>query len=88
MHIGPHAALDDGLFDVVIIGDTGKLEIVANVPRIYRGTHFSHPKVDEYRATQVRVKAQERMLLQADGELIGEAPATFQIIPQVLHVLV
>jgi diacylglycerol kinase (ATP) len=79
---------DDGLFDVIIIGDTGKLEIVANVPRIYRGTHLSHPKVDEYHAGEVRVKAWERMLLQADGELIGEAPATFQIIPQALHVLV
>jgi diacylglycerol kinase (ATP) len=88
MHIAPHAALDDGLFDVVIIGDTGRLEIIANVPRIYRGTHLSHPKVDEYRARKVRVKAQERMLLQADGELIGEAPVTFQIIPQALHVLV
>jgi diacylglycerol kinase (ATP) len=88
MHIGPNAALDDGLFDVVTIGDTTKLEFIANVPRIYRGTHLSHPKVDEYRASEVRVKAQERMFLQADGELIGEAPATFQIIPQALHVLV
>jgi diacylglycerol kinase (ATP) len=88
MHIAPHAALDDGLFDVVIIGDTSKLEVIANVPRIYRGTHLSHPKVDEYRAREVQVQAQERMFLQADGELIGEAPATFQIIPQALHVLV
>lgn len=88
MHIGPHAALDDGLFDVIIIGDTGKLELVANVPRIYRGTHLSHPKADEYRVREVRVKAREPMLLQADGEPIGEAPATFRIIPQALHVLV
>lgn len=88
MHIGPHAALDDGLFDVIIVGDTSRLEVIANVPRLYRGTHLSHPKVDEYRAREVRVKAQERMLLQADGELVGEAPAAFQIIPQALHVLV
>lgn len=88
MHIGPHAALDDGLFDVIVIGDTNRLDIVANVPRIYRGTHLSHPKVDEYHARKVQVKAKERTLLQADGELIGEAPATFQIIPQALHVLV
>jgi diacylglycerol kinase family enzyme len=88
MHIAPHAALDDGLFDVIIIGDTSKLEVIANVPRIYRGTHLSHPKVDEYRAREVQVQARERMFLQADGELIGEAPATFQIIPQALRVLV
>lgn len=88
MRIGPHAALDDGLFDVIVIGDTSRLEVLANVPRIYRGTHLSHPKVDEYRAKEVQIKAQERMLLQADGELVGEAPATFQIIPQALRVLV
>lgn len=88
MYIAPHATLDDNFFDVIVIGDTSRLEVLANVPRIYRGTHLSHPKVDEYRAKEVQVKAQERMLLQADGELVGEAPATFQIIPQALHVLV
>jgi len=88
MYIAPHAAPDDSLFDVIVIGDTSRLEVLTNVPKIYRGTHLSHPKVDEYRAREVQVEARERMILQADGELVGEAPATFQIIPKALHILV
>jgi len=88
MHIAPHAAPDDGLFDVIVLGDFGKLELAANVAKVYRGTHLTIPKVDEYRGVkEVRVEAQERMLIQADGELVGQAPTTFRIVPQALWVV-
>jgi diacylglycerol kinase (ATP) len=87
MFIAPGAAFDDGLFHVVILGNLSRLEVVANVPRIYKGTHLTHPKVSHFSAREIHVEAQERMLLQAEGELIGEAPATFQIIPRALRVL-
>jgi diacylglycerol kinase (ATP) len=88
MFIAPGAAFDDGLFNVVILGNLNKLEVVMNVPRIYKGTHLTHPKVSHFAAKEVHVEAQERMFLQAEGELIGEAPATFRIIPRALKVLV
>jgi len=88
MFIAPGAALDDGLFNVVILGNLNKLEVVVNLPRIYKGTHLTHPKVSHFPAREVHVEAQERMFLQAEGELIGEAPATFRIIPRALKVLV
>ena len=88
MFIAPGAAFDDGLFNVVVMGNLNKLEVVVNLPRIYKGTHLTHPKVSHFSAKEVRVEAQERMFLQAEGELIGEAPATFQMIPRALKVLV
>jgi len=88
MFIAPGAAFDDGLFDVVILGNLNKLEVVVNLPRIYKGTHLTHPKVSHFCAREVHVEARERMFLQAEGELVGEAPATFQMIPQALQVLV
>jgi diacylglycerol kinase family enzyme len=88
MFVAPNAQWDDGLFDVIILGDFGKLEVVANLPRLYRGTHLTHPKVAELRAREVRVEAQERMFLQAEGELAGEAPAAFRLLPKALRVLV
>ena len=88
MFIAPGASLDDGLFYVVILGNLNKLEVVMNVPRVYKGTHLTHPKVSHFSAKEIHVEAQERMFLQAEGELVGEAPATFQIIPQALKVLV
>lgn len=88
MHAAPHASLDDGAFDVILVGDFGKLEFIATVPKVYSGTHLTHPKVDEYRGVkEVRVEAQERMFIQAEGESMGEAPVTFRIIPQALKVL-
>jgi len=87
MFIAPGAAFDDGLFNVVVMGNLNKLEVVVNLPRIYKGTHLTHPKVSHFAAKEVHVEAQERMFLQAEGELIGEAPATFQIMPQALKVL-
>jgi diacylglycerol kinase (ATP) len=88
MFVAPEASLDDGLFDVVVLGNLNKLEVVANVPRVYKGTHLTHPKVSFCRAREVHVESQERMFLQAEGELIGEAPATFRVIPRTLRVLV
>jgi len=88
MFIAPDASLDDGLFYVVILGNLNKLEVVMNVPRVYKGTHLTHPKVSHFSAKEVHVEARQRMFLQAEGELIGEAPATFQIIPHALRVLV
>ena len=87
MFVAPNAQWDDGLFDVIVLGDFGKLEVVANMPRLYRGTHLTHEKVTELRAREVKVEARERMFLQADGELVGEAPATFRILPKLLKVL-
>ena len=88
MFMAPDASFDDGIFDVVILGNLNKLEVVVNLPRLYKGTHLTHPKVSLCHAREVHVEARQRMFLQADGELIGEAPATFRIIPQALRVLV
>ena len=86
MCIAPHADLTDGLFDVIILGDLNKPELVQNLPKVYNGTHLTHPKVSEHRAREVRVVSQERMLIQADGELVGMAPATFRLLPEAIRV--
>lgn len=86
MYMAPHASPDDGLFDVIVIGDIGKLEFLANVPRVYRGTHLKNRHVSSHRAREVSVETEERMLVQADGELIGQPPVSFRIVPKALRV--
>lgn len=86
MHIAPGADLGDGLFEVLIIGDLSKLELVQAFPRAYRGTHVTHPKVRIAKAAQVSVESQERILVQADGEWLGEAPARFRVLPSALTI--
>ncbi len=87
MYIAPPADVQDGEFDLVILGDFSKPELVVNVPRVYKGTHLTHPKVQIHKAREVHAEAKERMLVQADGELVGQAPASFRVIPRVLRVI-
>ena len=88
MYIAPQADIKDGLFDVVIIGDVSKPDLLASLPRIYRGTHLTHPKVTVKRAREVEIQSKVNIALQADGELLGEAPARFSILPSALTILV
>ena len=39
MFIAPDAELDDGEFDIVTVGEVGKLRFVGNLPKVFKGTH-------------------------------------------------
>jgi diacylglycerol kinase (ATP) len=88
MHIAPQAELGDSLLDVVIIGNMGKLEILKEFPRVYKGTHVSLPKVRMKRGDRVTIESLEPMLVYADGELLGECPASFGVVPAALSIVV
>jgi diacylglycerol kinase (ATP) len=87
MRIAPQADLSDHSLDVLTIGDVGKAELLQVFPRVYKGTHVTHPKVRMGKAQRVTIECDKRMLLQADGELLGEGPVTFQILPAALNVV-
>lgn len=87
MRIAPEAAIDDGLFDVITIGDVNPLELVSNFPKVYKGTHLQHPKVKFDRTRTVSVESNQPVRLQADGDPLGSVPAQFQIIPRALTFL-
>ena len=91
MHIAPWARLDDGLFDVVALGDFSPWELVTRGHRIYRGTHLGHPKVRFDRARHIRampVDPNREVLLDVDGETPGRLPASFEVIPKSLRIKV
>jgi len=88
MQATPDADPMDGLFDVLIIDDLSKPDLLWSLPRVYRGTHLTHPKVTVKRAREIEILPTEPMSLQADGELLGEVPARFQILPGALNIIV
>lgn len=88
MLAAPNADLADGLLDVVVIDDLSKLDLLKSLPRIYKGTHLSHPKVTVKRAREIDIRPRQQMSLQADGELLGEAPAYFRVLPAALNVVI
>ena len=84
----PNATPYDGLLDVAILGDMSKVEALLNFPFFYTGNNTNLPKVKMQRARTVTVDSIQKIPLQIDGELIGETPATFRVIPSALHVAV
>ncbi len=88
MRIAPEAGMDDGQFDIVIVGDFGKMELLRVFPRVYNGTHLGHRKIKVERAECLSVESAERFLLHADGELLGEGPVAFSLLPRLLDLIV
>jgi YegS/Rv2252/BmrU family lipid kinase len=90
MKVAPNAALDDGLFDVVTMGDMGLSDMLLHGLDIYSGKHIKLPKVTVERARRVEAQVIEgtgvEVLLDVDGEQPGRLPATFDLLPAGLKV--
>ncbi len=88
MMLAPGAQPDDGLFEVVLIGDVGKVDFLTTAPKIYKGKHVNHPKVEVLRSTRVEVDAAEHLPIEVEGEQVGTTPAAFELVPGALRVRV
>jgi diacylglycerol kinase (ATP) len=88
MWLAPDARADDGQFDVVLIGDVTKLDFITTAPKLYRGTHLAHPKVELIRSAFVDVEAPVPLPIETDGEVAGTTPAHFEVVPGALRVRV
>jgi diacylglycerol kinase family enzyme len=88
MLLAPEAQPDDGLFDVVLIGDVTKRDFVTTAPKIYKGTYLAHPKVQLLRSRTVAVDASEHLPIELDGEQVGTTPVRFEVVPHAVRVRV
>jgi len=87
MRVAPRASLADGLLDVVVIADIGKLEFLRTFPKVFSGRHVEHPAVAVHRAARVELEADRPLAVYADGEPAGTLPATFEVRPAAITVL-
>jgi YegS/Rv2252/BmrU family lipid kinase len=88
MKLAPDAKPDDGRFDVVLIGDVNKVDFLTTAPKIYKGTHLAHPKVEVLQASRVEVDAPEHLPIEVEGEQVGTTPARFEVAPGALRIRV
>jgi YegS/Rv2252/BmrU family lipid kinase len=88
MWVTPDAEPDDARLDVLLIGDVTKADFLRTFPKIYRGKHLSHPKIDLLHGSAVSVDADIPLPIVLDGEQPGTTPARFEIVPRALRVRV
>jgi diacylglycerol kinase (ATP) len=86
LRITEGAVLDDGMLDVVIIKPMSKPGLVRTYPRLFKGTHVTHPQYEHHLARSVTVAA-PGIVSYADGERFGPLPLTIECVPGALTVL-
>jgi len=84
MEICPDAEPDDGLLDVLTIGDVTKGDLVRTMPKIYRGTHLPHAKAELLRGSTVAIASSSALPVELDGEQPGTTPVRFDVLPRAL----
>ena len=82
MLVCPQADISDGYFDVMVLHPVSKLEFIKVFPRVFKGTHITHPAVEIVRSKSVKISADA--VAYADGERIGQLPVSAQCIPGAL----
>ena len=88
MRIAPGAELDDGLFDIVAIGEIGKLRYLSNLPKVFKGTHVDAEEVSVFRAPRLELTASRPFPVYADGEHLTDLPVSLRVLPRALSVIV
>ncbi len=88
MKLFPEAKPDDGLFDVLLIGDVTKRDLVANMVRLYRGTFLPHPRIELLKGRVVTIEGEQPLPIQLDGEQPGTTPVRFELLPRAMRLRV
>jgi len=83
----PEASMDDGMFDIVSLGDYTTLQSIWHLPKLHSGKHLLLDKVKHYRTERAEIYSEEEVFLELDGELVGVLPASFKIFPRALEVV-
>jgi YegS/Rv2252/BmrU family lipid kinase len=88
MQVAPNADPSDGFYDVLVIGDISRPDLIASFPRVYRGTHLTHPKLTLRQAREVEFQSHSPMAVQVDGDLVPGEAVRFSVLPKALTLAV
>jgi diacylglycerol kinase (ATP) len=84
MKIAPKAVPTDGLLDIQI-EHARKKDAIGLMPKIYKGTHVPHPDIFEAKRARMSIEADRPLPIEADGEVLGETPASFEVLRDVVQ---
>jgi YegS/Rv2252/BmrU family lipid kinase len=88
MFMAPMAELDDGKLDVILCADTPKLRSLRSLPKVFKGKHLELPWFSVLSGSRVEVSSDRPFVMYADGDPLADLPATVEVRPRSLHVVV
>lgn len=87
MQICPKAELDDGEFDVTVVQDVSKLQMINLMRFLYNGKFSGKKNILERKSDRIRISSREKIYMQADGELIGHTPFELSLLRKAIRVI-
>jgi diacylglycerol kinase (ATP) len=84
MKVCPDAELNDGFFDVMVLGKVSRIELLKVFPKVYSGRHVGHPAVTFYRCREIEILGSGSSF--ADGEPISSLPLTAECVSSAVKV--
>lgn len=88
MNVTPLADPCDGMLDICIIHSVTKLTVLQVLTRFVKGKHVGMSKITHYfNATEISVESDPPSPLELDGEITGQTPVTFKLLPGVLQII-
>lgn len=87
LKVAPDAEIDDGLFDICLLREAGRMEFILAFPRVFKGTHITHPRVTMLRGKSIHIASDRPLPLLIDGEVIGTTPVEFSLVHHAIQVM-
>ena len=87
MKIAPEAIMNDGLLDICIVKEISKWELLQQFPKVFKGTHVSHPRIMMKTGHEIKLLSDENREIFADGEYVGHLPAQCTIGNQTIQIM-
>ena len=84
----PLAVADDGLFDITLIRPMYWWHIIFRLRRLFNGDIYSIGHVKHYRGRSLRIESAPDIMVEVDGELLGNTPLQFNILEKAVRVIV
>ncbi len=87
VRIAPEARMDDGWLEVVLVGEVEWTRLLEALPILLTTGNLHFEEVHRFRCRRVRLEAERPAKVHGDGELLGESPAEFEVIPGAVRVM-
>ncbi|MGH9705257.1 MAG: diacylglycerol/lipid kinase family protein, partial [Candidatus Acidiferrales bacterium] len=87
LRIAPDAQMDDGRIDILLAGDIGWMKLIAGLAILRTSGRLRFKEVQRFRVRSAKFRADRTLRVHGDGELLGESPVEFEILPGAVRVM-
>jgi YegS/Rv2252/BmrU family lipid kinase len=85
MKISPNSVMDDGEIEIMVLNEISRRELLKTFPKVFKGTHITHPSVVVYRGKHVKASTIPEKFCNPDGEIFGVTPLEVMVLPSALQ---